>query len=75
MSELLLVFPEGWVPLNWEFISSKIPDMNRTNVDNWIATGQFSYIEEFLKQLNLIQADATVVSAKLIDDKFAILLG
>jgi len=75
MSDILLVFPDGWIQLDWSYITSSITDMNETNVNNWIQTSQFSYIEEFLKELSLIDQSAILIDAKLIDQNFAILLG
>lgn len=75
MSDFLLVVPEGWVQIDLDYVCSQIPDLNMGNVDNWISTSQFNYIEIPLKQLRLIPEDKTVISAKRFEDYFAVLLG
>lgn len=75
MSDFLLVVPECWVQIDLDYACSQIPDLNMGNVDNWISTSQFNYIEVPLKQLGLIPENKTVVSAKRFEDYFAVLLG
>lgn len=75
MSDFLLIFPEGWNVIDFDLVYSLNPDFNVTNVDNWVATNQLSYIEEILKAVGQIDATATVVGAKRFDSYFAVLLG
>lgn len=76
MSDFLIVIPAGWLQMDWAAISAANPDMNVTNVTNWIETEQFSYIADALKAQELIPADAVVIGARLFDGAyFAVLLG
>lgn len=75
MSDFLLVFPEGWTTINFDLVSSLVPDFNTINVDNWVQTNQLSYIEEILKSTGQIDSAATVIGAKRFDAYFAVQLG
>lgn len=70
MSEFLLVIPEGWTQLDWQFITNNIADMGQGNVLNWLNSNEFSYIEAGLKEHGIIAPDATLVGVKLIDDTY-----
>ena len=71
----LLIIPEGWTPLDWDYIVGNVTDMNAGNVEEWIRTSQFENIAVCLKAFNLIPQDAIVLNAKLFDSQyFAVLL-
>lgn len=75
MSDFLLVIPAGWIPIDFDLVSSLNPDFNTINVDNWVITNQLSYIEDILKATGQIDQAATVIAAKRFDAYFAIQLG
>lgn len=70
MSDFLLVIPEGWTSLDWQFVTNNLDGMSMANVNGWIGSGQLESIETPLKGAGLIPADASVVEAKLIDDAY-----
>jgi len=70
MAEILLIVPAGWVQLDWVAVQNDIPDLNKANVENWIATNQLIYIQVALMLSGKIPPDAVVEAAKLLDDTY-----
>jgi len=66
MSEFLLVIPEGWTQLDWEYIANNVSGMGYQNVVN----GAASDIEELLKTNGIIPVESSLVEFKLIDDTY-----
>lgn len=66
MSEFLLVIPEGWTQLDWQYITNNVGAMGYGDVVN----GVTSDIEAKLKDAGVIAADASLVEFKLIDDTY-----
>lgn len=75
MSDFIVIAPDGWIQIDFDNVYAANPDFNTINVDNWINTGQFSYIEEILKSVGVIGPSAIVIAARRIDPYFAIQLG
>jgi len=70
MAEILLIVPAGWIQLDWVAVQNDIPDLNKANVENWIATNQLIYIQDALMLSGKIPPDAVVEAAKLLDDTY-----
>lgn len=70
MSEFLLLIPEGWESLDWQYITNNIPDMGQGNVLNWINSNDYSYMEPALKDAGKIPNDCVLVEAKLVNDEY-----
>lgn len=76
MSNFLFILPEGWIQLDWDYVTTNVPNMTPGNIDYYIYSSQLIIIEEGLKLHELIPADSTVVDVKLFDNTyFAVLLG
>ena len=72
----MLIIPPGWTQLDWEHMTNNIAGFSKPNVESWIDSNQFSYIEEGLKGAELIPAEASINAAKLLDDTyFLVMLG
>lgn len=66
MSDFLLIVPEGWTQLDWQFITNNVPSMGYQDVMN----GLPSVIEETLKTHGIIPVESSLIEYKLIDDTF-----
>lgn len=66
MSEFLLIIPEGWTQLDWEFISNNVANMSAQAVNN----GVVSDIEQWLKDGGQISTEASLIDFKLIDNAY-----
>ena len=70
MSQFLLVIPEGWTQLDWQYITNNVPNMSGPAVASTIQSGVLSDIEAGLKEAGIIPPEASLVDAKLIDDTY-----
>ena len=70
MSQFLLVIPEGWTQLDWQYITNNVPNMSGPAVASMIQSGVLSDIEAGLKEAGIIPPEASLVDAKLIDDTY-----
>lgn len=70
MGDFLLIIPEGWTQLDWQYITNNIPSMDPATVLNAISSGMTFTLEEPLKTFGQIPAESTLVEAKLLDDNF-----
>jgi len=68
MSNFILVIPEGWTQLDWEYISNNGLDAH--SVENALVSSNMADIENPLKQLGLIAESAFVLDAKLFDNTY-----
>ena len=66
MSDFLLVVPEGWTQLDWEYISNNISNMGASNVKGATTLD----IETYLKEGGIIAPEASLIEFKLIDDTY-----
>jgi hypothetical protein len=69
MSEFLLVIPEGWIQLDWEYITNNIQGMSADNVNGV----PVSVVEENLKLGGIIAPESSLVEFKLIDNTYFII--
>ena len=70
MSEFLLIVPEGWTQLDWAYLSNNVSGLNHPQVMDWVATGYMLDLEIILKEQDVIPDEASLISAKLIDDTY-----
>lgn len=70
MSEFLLVIPEGWTQLDWQYITNNVPGMSGPEVAGHIAAGNKLAIDDALKAGGIIPQEAFLIDAKLIDDTY-----
>lgn len=70
MSEFLLIIPEGWTQLDWQYITNNLPNMGYQQVMDYVATGYMANIDETLKAAGMVPEGQNVVAAKLIDDSY-----
>lgn len=76
MSNFLFVLPADWLQLDWNFVTTNIPSMTLLEVQSFIETYQFNYIELGLKAYFLIPETSTVINAVIFENEFfAVLLG
>lgn len=76
MSNFLFVLPADWLQLDWNFVTTNIPSMTLLEVQSFIETYQFNYIELGLKAHFLIPETSTVINAVIFENEFfAVLLG
>lgn len=68
MSEFLLVVPQGWTQLDWQYITSNVPNMSYGYVIDKLNGGGLGDIDAALKEAGVITQ--TIVEAKLIDDTY-----
>ena len=66
MSEFVLIIPEGWTQLDWEFISNNVANMTSQNVNG----GLLSDVEQWLKDGGQIPVESSLVEFKLIDNTY-----
>lgn len=66
MSDFLLIVPAGWTQLDWQYITSNIPNMSYGEVINGIT----SDIENNLKAAGIVAQEASLIEFKLIDDAY-----
>lgn len=66
MSEFLVIVPQGWTQLDWEYVSNNVPNMSAQAVNN----GVLSDIETWLKAAGQIPEDSSLIDFKLIDDAY-----
>lgn len=66
MSEFIIVIPEGWIQLDWQYITNNISGMDYQGVVN----AANSDIEERLKSGGIIPLESSLVEYKLIDDTY-----
>lgn len=66
MSEFLLVVPDGWTELDWQYITNNVPYMTYQDVIN----GARPDIEDRLKTAGIISPESYLLEFKLIDDTF-----
>lgn len=70
MSDFLLVIPEGWTQLDWQYITNNIIGMDKAGVEAVIASGVYLDMQDKLWAENLIPTDKVIIEAKLIDDTY-----
>lgn len=70
MSDFLLVVPEGWTQLDWEFIANNVPGMDDGGTRNMINNNAYGDMEAALKGAGVLPEAATVAEAKLIDGTY-----
>lgn len=76
MSEFLLVIPEGWTQLDWQYITNNLSGMTHQQVTEWCNNSIYMDMESILKDNGVIPVDKSITGAKLIDDTyFLVLLG
>lgn len=69
----LLIIPDGWIQLDWQYICNNIPCLDRISVENIINSNSVTMnMDEPLKAAGFVPQDKTVVAAKLIDDTYFI---
>lgn len=66
MSDFLVIVPQGWTQLDWEYISNNVANMSAQAVNN----GVLSDIETWLKEGGQIAAESALVDFKLIDNTY-----
>lgn len=66
MSGFLLIIPEGWIQLDWEYISNNFSGLSPTNIKD----GLVYDVENNLKLGGLIKETDSLLEFKLIDDTF-----
>lgn len=76
MSEFLFIIPEGWVQLDWQYITNTLPNMGGPYVASLLQAGAIMDIEATLKEGGVIPAESSLVDAKLFNDEvFIVKLG
>lgn len=70
MSEFLLIVPDGWTRLDWNFISNHVHGLDYSSVTSYINGNQMFAIDDLLKMNSLIPIESTVTDAKLIDGSY-----
>lgn len=70
MSEFLLVIPEGWTQLDWQYITNNLPNMGYLQAMDKINNGGIADIDAALKEYGVLPPEVTVVAVKLIDDTY-----
>lgn len=72
MSDFVFVIPEGWIQLDWQYITNNVAGMGYSAV----AGGLASDIEAILKSEGIITQESTLLEFKLFNDEvFIIKLG
>ena len=66
MSDFLLIIPEGWIQLDWEYVSNNVANISSQSVNN----GVISDIEQWLKDGGQIPPDSSLIDFKLIDNTY-----
>ncbi len=70
MSDFLLVVPNGWTQLDWQFITNNVAGMDLNGALNMIHSNAYSDINDKLHEAGVIPAEQTVVEARVIDDTY-----
>lgn len=68
MSEFMLIAPEGWTQLDYEFIVNNVFDQN--TMENLQLQGQLFEIDNALRPLGLIPDGLAIQEIKFIDNTF-----
>lgn len=75
MSDFLFIIPEGWVQLDWQYITGNTILSYGQTLD-FLATNQMIAIEEALKAIDAIPPESSVIEARLFNDEvFIVKLG
>lgn len=70
MSEFLLVIPEGWMQLDWQYISSNIQGMDMRGTLEMINNNAIGDMEAALKAAGVLAESDVLSAARLIDDTY-----
>ena len=68
MSEFMLIAPEGWTPLDYEFIVNNVFDQN--TMENLQLQGQLYEIDNALMVHGLIPDGLSIQEIKFIDNAY-----
>ena len=73
MSNFLLIMPQGWVQLDLTEVVSQAPECQIGAIEGWILIEQFQILEDSLKAIGMIAAEASIAEVKILDNSFLLL--
>ena len=68
MSEFMMIAPDGWTEMNYEFITNNIVD--QTTMEGLMLQGQLFEIDNMLAQHGLLPDGQTIQEIKFIDNTY-----
>lgn len=69
MGDILVVIPEDWTQLDWNYVGA-IPGITKDSVEDWISTGSMGILAEVLINNEVVPPGTNIIAAKLINDTY-----